>query len=126
VAAAAFAVAAALVLAPVPLEAGGLHRFWAHTIEFQQTRGSPFSVWGLYGGLGLWQAVVKVGAVLLALVVVFAPRRRDVLQVAALAAAVVIATQLGITHWFYLYLAWFLPPLLLVLLAGARERGGPA
>jgi hypothetical protein len=40
--------------------------------------------------------------------VAFVPRRRSLTQIAALAAAVLIASQLGIDHWFYLYLPWFL------------------
>jgi hypothetical protein len=36
---------------------------------------------------------------------------------AALAAAVIIALQLGIDHWFYLYIVWFFPPAMLALLA---------
>ena len=36
----------------------------------------------------------------------FIPRRRTVSQVAALAAAVLIALQLAVDHWFYLYLPW--------------------
>ena len=38
---------------------------------------------------------------------------------AALAAAVLVAAQLVVDHWFYLYLVWFLPPLLLALVAPA-------
>ena len=36
---------------------------------------------------------------------------------AALGAAVLIALQLTVTHWFYLYLVWFLPLLLVALIA---------
>ena len=47
--------------------------------------------------------------------VAFVPRRRDALQVAALGAAVLIATQLIAIHWFYLYIVWFAPFLLVAL-----------
>ena len=40
---------------------------------------------------------------------------------AALAAAVVIALQLGVTHWFYLYIVWFLPFVLVALFARYGE-----
>ena len=45
----------------------------------------------------------------------------------ALAAAVLIALQLGVTHWFYLYIVWFLGPLLIALLGDAEpaERHAP-
>ena len=39
------------------------------------------------------------------------------MTVCALAAAVLIAAQLAVTHWFYLYIVWFLPPLLVALVA---------
>ena len=66
-------------------------------------------------------------AVLLAVAVAFLPRRRDLVGLSALAAAVLIALQLGVTHWFYLYIVWFLGPLLIALLADAEpaERHGP-
>lgn len=51
---------------------------------------------------------LAVAAFALALV----PRRRNLVQVAALSAAVLIAVQLTFKHWFYLYLPWFLRLLL--------------
>jgi hypothetical protein len=101
---------------------GGLHAFYDRTLGFQASRGSPFSIWGLYG----WdtaQAVVQVAAVLLAVAVAFLPRRRDIVGLCALTAAVLIALQLGVTHWFYLYIVWFLGPLLIALLGDAEPPG---
>ena len=63
---------------------------------------------------------VKVAAAALALLVAFVPRRRDAVQVAALGAAVLVALQLGATHWFYLYVVWFAPLALVALLAPHR------
>ena len=54
---------------------------------------------------------------------VFVPRRRTLPQVAALAAAVLIASQLGIDHWFYLYLPWF-AGLVFVATAQRAPRAG--
>jgi len=114
--------AAALVpCAVLVLAYGGVHEFYDRTIAYQGSRGSPFSVWGLYG----WdaaQAVVQGAAVTLALAVAFLPRRRDVVGLAALAAAVLIALQLGVTHWFYLYLVWFLGPVSIALFGDAEPR----
>ena len=45
------------------------------------------------------------------------------MTVAALGAAVLIALQLTVTHWFYLYIVWFLPLLLIALLGAARRHG---
>jgi hypothetical protein len=116
--------AGALVLLPVAL-GPGLERFWDRTLGFQADRSSPFSIWGLYGGLDAVQAGLTLAAAILALVVAFVPRERDEVTVAALGAAVLIALQLAVTHWFYLYLVWFLPLLLIALLAGPgiRPRG---
>ena len=41
---------------------------------------------------------------------------------AALGAAVLIAVQLTATHWFYLYIVWFVPFVLVALLAAPRGR----
>ena len=101
----------------------GLARFWDRTLGFQAGRDSPFSIWGLYDGLDAIQAVVTVAAAALAVAVAFVPRRRDELTVAALGAAVLIALQLAVTHWFYLYIVWFLPFLLIALLGASRRHG---
>jgi hypothetical protein len=120
---AAFAATAAIVLLPVALAKGGLHTFYDRTLGYQGDRGSPFSIWGLYGGLGFPQAAVKIGGLLLALLVAFVPRRRDIVTLAALSAAVIIALQAGITHWFYLYIVWFFPLVLVALLGRYGEPG---
>jgi hypothetical protein len=93
-----------------------LHAIYERTFVYQANRGSPFSVWGLYGGLGGVQAAVQVGAVVLALALAVLPRRDDLVGLAAACGAVLIAIQLGIDHWFYLYIPWFLPLVLLALL----------
>ena len=62
---------------------------------------------------------MRVGAAGLAVGVAFYPRRKTPVQVAALAAAVMIAVQLGATHWFYFYVVWFLPLVLAAAFAAA-------
>ncbi len=59
-------------------------------------------------------------ALALAVLVAFVPRRRDPVAVAALGAATLIALQLALEHWFYLYIVWFLPLAFVALLAGRR------
>jgi hypothetical protein len=117
--------AGALVLVPVAV-GPGLGRFWDRTLGFQAERSSPFSVWGLYGGLDTIQAVLMLAVAALAIAVAFVPRERDEVTVAALGAAVLIALQLTVTHWFYLYLVWFLPLLLIALLARPGVRAPDA
>lgn len=112
---AAFVVAAALLLAPV-LALDGPAVVLERTLGFQAGRDSPFSVWGLYD-LGVGQALATVAAIGLALGVSVVPRRRDAASACALAAAVLISVQLALGHWFYTYVVWFLPPLLVALLA---------
>jgi hypothetical protein len=92
--------------------------FWDATIAFQSGRGSPFSLWGLYdaGWLDVAQRLVQAGAVGLALMLAVVPRRRDAVGLAALSAAILIALQLGVTHWFYLYIPWFFPLVMIALL----------
>lgn len=111
----AFAAVAAALLLPVALIDSGLGNFWEHSVRFQAERDSPFSVWG-YWNLDLPQKLVQAAAVVLALAVAFVPRRRDLVSLAALSGAVLIALQLGISHWFYLYVVWFLPPALAAIL----------
>jgi hypothetical protein len=100
-----------------------LHSLYDRTVGYQAGRGSPFSVWGYYGGLGGLHTAVKAAAIALALAVAVVPRRRDAVGLAALAAAVLIALQLTLTHWFYLYLVWFFP---LTLAAVLGDFGVPA
>jgi hypothetical protein len=112
-----FLVAAALAFVPV-LAHNSLRSFWDASIAFQAERGSPFSVWGLYEGawIDTVQLGVQVVAVLGAIVLAFVPRRRDVVGLSALSAAILIALQLGVTHWFYLYIPWFFPLVMIALL----------
>jgi hypothetical protein len=118
----AFAVVGAVAMLPVFL-AGNFSTFWHHSIAYQSARGSPFSVWGLWGGLSLEQHLVQGSAVALALAVAVVPWRRGLIEVCALAAAVLIALQLGINHWFYLYIPWFFG---LVMAAVIGAHGAPA
>ena len=98
-----------------------MRELYDRTIGYQAGRPSPFAIWGQVE-LGWLHTTVKVAAVALALLVAFVPRRPDARQVAALGAAVLIVVQLAATHWFYLYVVWFLPLLLIALLARPGVR----
>ena len=120
-----FALVCLLTVVPVVPDEGGWRVMWDQTIGFQFGRESPFSVWGQNPGLDPLLAVVKVAVIALGVLVAFVPRRRDVLQVAALGAAVLLATQLIAIHWFYLYVVWFAPFLLVALFGEySTARGG--
>jgi hypothetical protein len=100
-----------------------LETFWERTIAFQVGRDSPFSVWGWgqYHAAGIpdlasLQTAVQVCTIVLAGVVAAVPRDKGPVELAALTAAVLLAVQLSLTHWFYLYLPWVLPFVLLAVL----------
>jgi Glycosyltransferase family 87 len=118
---AAFLAVLALVVVPW-LPDGGLREIYDRTVGYQAARESPFSIWGQEPSLEWLQTVVKVGAIGLALLVSFVPRRRGPAQVAALAAAVLIAFQLAVEYWFYLYIVWFAPLVFVALFASYRSQ----
>lgn len=109
-----------------PLVDPGPDTFIDRTFVNQLDRTSPFSLWGQLDWLGPLQLVAQALAIGLAVLVAFRPRRRDLLTVAALASAVILAVQITLDHWFYLYVPWFLVPLLVALLARGRGADSPA
>ncbi len=94
----------------------GLSQFWERTVQSQLDRDSPFSIWGIYD-LGPLQTIAKAGVVALGVIVAFFPWRRTLVQIAALSAALIIAVELVLEHWFYLYIPWFLGAMLLAMVA---------
>jgi hypothetical protein len=116
--AALFAAAFAAVFAVLmlwPAIDPGLGTVWDRTIGYQAGRDSPFSIWGQVDGLEPLRAAITAGIGALALAMAFWPRDKTVVQVAALAAALLIGIQLTMQHWFYLYIVWFYPLLLVAL-----------
>jgi hypothetical protein len=112
-------------IASIPaLSHDSLHEIYTRTLVYQSNRGSPFSVWGLYGLHGE-EIAVEALAVALALALAVLPRRPDVIGLTAACAAVIIAEQLGIEHWFYLYIPWFFP-LVMVALLGRFSEPAPS
>jgi hypothetical protein len=118
-----------LLLEPDPLHA--VRVFVERTFGFQIGRESPFSLWGwgqyraegvpdLHVVQQVLQVLVLAGAAALA----FVPRRKSVLQLAALTGAVLIAFEVVLTHWFYLYIPWFFPFVAIAVL-GSRARVPP-
>jgi len=102
----------------------GLRTFYDRTIAYQAGRDSPFSIWGQVSLEPLRIALLgATGA--LSLLLAFRPRRKSLVQVAALSAALLIAVQVAMQHWFYLYIVWFYPLLLVTLASVDRERDTP-
>jgi hypothetical protein len=110
-----------------------MRTFWDRTIGFQSGRDSPFSIWG-WGqyhargipDLGFLQPVAAFCAAVLAAALAFVPRRKGPVELAALTAALLVASQLTLTHWFYLYLPWVAPFVLLWLLLPTEDDQGTA
>ncbi len=116
---AAFAAAGAIAFIPA-LAHDSLHTIYERTLAYQGNRDSPFSVWGLYNLREIEQGV-EIAAVALAIAVALVPRRLDMVGLSAACAAVILAVQGGLEYWFYLYIPWFLPLVLLALLGRFGE-----
>ncbi len=121
----------ALAILPVLLD-GTFHTFWQDTVTYQANRNTPFTVWGLWGGLRPEQHLFQGAVVAMAIALAFVPRRRGVVEVAALAGALIIALQMVANYWLFSYIVWFFPavvvglfgfyPLRQTALADAPER----
>jgi hypothetical protein len=121
--AAAFLGTAALVCIPA-FSHDSLHTIFERTLVYQSNRGSPFSVWGLYGLHGL-ERIAEIAAAALAIALAVIPRRADLVGLAAACAAAILAVQLGIEHWFYLYIPWFFPLVIIALLGRFSDPAKP-
>ena len=102
----------------------GLKTFYDRTIATQAGRSSPFSIWGQAPSLEPVRIVLLAATGILAVALAFVPRRKSLIQLASLSAALLIALQLTLHHWFYLYIVWWFP-LLLVAMAGLEKRPSP-
>jgi hypothetical protein len=113
---AAFLTTTALLLLWPALDPG-LHTVYDRTIAYQADRDSPFSIWGQVPALDPLRIAILVATGVLAISFAFWPKHKTLTQVAALGAALLIALQLTAQHWFYLYIVWFYPLLLVALSA---------
>jgi hypothetical protein len=109
-----FCTVVAFVILPFTADVG-LRGFWDATAGYQADRPSPFSLWGLYDGITPVRRVVEVAVLAFLVLLAIVPRRRNELQIAALAAAALMGVQLCMSYWFYLYIVWFVPPLFAAL-----------
>jgi hypothetical protein len=99
----------------------GLHAVYDRTIAYQADRNSPFSIWGQVDGLEPLRIALLAATGLLAAAFAVWPREKSLEQVAALGAVLLIMLQLTAQHWFYLYVVWFFPFLLIAF----EGRGAP-
>jgi hypothetical protein len=106
----------------------GLSTFWDRTIAYQAGRDSPFSIWGQAPGLEPLRIAIMAAVAALAVALAWWPKEKKLPQVAALGAALLIGVQLTMHHWFYLYIVWFYPLLLVAMAVGnaSSERSSAA
>ncbi len=104
----------------------GVRAFWSRTMGFQFGRTSPFSIWGQNPELRPVQLALAGLVIVAAVAFVRWPRRLDLRSFAALTGLLLIGLQLSLTHWFYLYIPWFLPFAILALIPTWTRRDAPA
>jgi hypothetical protein len=121
----AFGVTVFVLMLPVVLN-GDLSYFWHDSFQYQSDRITPFSIWGLWGGLGGLQHLLQGAVIAFALGVYFLPSRRGLMEVAALGAALLVGLQITLNYWLYPYIVWFYPLVIFALLAAHPERNGDA
>jgi Glycosyltransferase family 87 len=118
-----FAAVLAAMLLPL-LPPGGLSELWDRTVGYQLDREGPLrnSLWLEFPDLDWLQTLTQIGLVGLALALAVVPRRRSVVQLAALGAGLIAAAQLTMTYWVPAYLVWFAPIAFLALFAPHSTR----
>jgi hypothetical protein len=104
----------------------GLKTFYDRTIASQAGRSSPFSIWGQAPSLEPIRIALLVATGALALLFAAIPKRKSLVQLAALSAALLILLQLTLHHWFYLYIVWFYPLFLVSLATVEKGRDTPS
>jgi hypothetical protein len=116
-----------LFFEPSPIHAA--HVFVDRTVRFQIGRSSPFSLWDwrqyhakgipdLHAVQYVLEGLLVIGAVAL----LWWPRRRSPLRLAAFTAVLLLGFESVLTHWSYLYMPWFYPFVALTLLAPVPGR----
>jgi len=104
----------------------GLKTFYDRTIATQAGRSSPFSIWGQAPSLEPLRIAILAATGALSIAFAFIPKRKSLIQLASLSAALLIALQLTLHHWFYLYIVWWFPLLLVAMTALEPEANPPA
>jgi hypothetical protein len=118
-------IATAALLLLWPAIDPGLHTVYDRTIAYQADRDSPFSIWGQVHSLEPLRIAILIATGLMAIAFAFVPKHKTLTQVAALSAALLISLQLTAQHWFYLYIVWFYP-LLLIAMAMSQQKQAPS
>ena len=108
-----------------PLITSGVARFIDSTFGYQLLQrggGLQFSIWTYLPHVAtLARPLLGAGLLLLALSPMWRPPVQDPRQHAALAAALLIGAELLLGYWFYSYLIWFYPLLVVAVIQSPRE-----
>ena len=123
----ALALAASLAaLLAWPLITSGPAQFLGSTLGYQLIQrggGVQFSIWTYLPHAAIAaRAVLAAALVLLALSPVVRPGVQDTRQHAALAAALLIGAQLLLGYWFYSYLTWCYPLLIIAVIQARSDH----
>jgi hypothetical protein len=112
-----------------PLITSGPARFLDSTLGYQLVQrggGVQFSIWTYMPHVAVVaRPLLAAALVLLAMSTMLRPAVRDLREHAALAAALLIGAQLLLGYWFYSYITWFYP-LLIVAIIRPRPDQDPA
>jgi len=123
-------VAALAAMLAWPRITSGPAQFFNSTFGYQLIQrggGVQFSIWTYLPHAAIAaRAVLATALVLLALSPVVRPGVQDTREQAALAAALLIGAQLLLGYWFYGYLTWCYPLLIIAIVeARSPERNPP-
>jgi len=95
---------------------------YERTFGIQSTREGPFTIFAQLPALAVLHLPLTVAAIILAFLVAVIPKKRTIRRLAAFSAALIIAFQLILLHWFYAYIVWFEPFVFLALLLATDEK----
>ena len=113
-----------------PLITSGVVQFLDSTFGYQLTQrggGLQFSIWTYIPHMAtLARPILAAALMLLAISPMFRPAVQDARQHAALAAALLIGAQLLLGYWFYNYLIWFYPLLIIAVIQPHESTEPPS
>jgi hypothetical protein len=119
-------IAALAAMLAWPRITSGPARFLDSTFGYQLRQrggGVQFSIWTYVPHLAIMaRPVLAAALVLLALSPMVRPRAQDARQDAALAAALLIGAQLLLGYWFYGYLTWCYPLLIIAIIRARPDH----
>jgi hypothetical protein len=109
-----------------PLVTSGPDRFFGSTFGYQLIQrggGVQFSIWTYMPQVAIMaRPVLAVALVLLALSPMWRPDVQDARKHAAFAAALLIGAQLLLGYWFYSYLTWCYPLLVIAIIRARPDH----